>query len=151
MALIAACLLFLVGILSATLTGLMTDEFKAWIPWIIQRIIRRSIGRLPQTQRKRFEEEWRSHVNEIPGEVGKLVVAFGFLSASSKMSANAGYARIAAVRIVKRGLDVFLSGISLVLLAPALVFIALAIRASGTGPVLVVRERLVHRTDSYLY
>jgi lipopolysaccharide/colanic/teichoic acid biosynthesis glycosyltransferase len=67
------------------------------------------------------------------------------------MSANAGYARIAAVRIVKRGLDVFLSGISLVLLAPALVFIALAIRASGTGPVLVVRERLVHRTDSYLY
>jgi hypothetical protein len=41
---------------------------------------------LPESQRKRFTEEWQCHVDEIPGEVGKLIVAFGFLRASSKMS-----------------------------------------------------------------
>jgi hypothetical protein len=41
---------------------------------------------LPESQRRRFTEEWQSHVDEIPGEVGKLIVAFGFLRASSEIS-----------------------------------------------------------------
>ena len=84
MALIAAFVLFLVGALGTALSRLLTDEFKAWIPWIIQRVIRRAIRRLPPAQRERFEEEWQSHINEVPGEIGKLTVALGFLTAAAR-------------------------------------------------------------------
>jgi len=33
-----------------------------------------------------FEEEWHSHVNEVPGDIGKLTVALGFLTAARKMT-----------------------------------------------------------------
>jgi hypothetical protein len=64
----------------------LADEFKAWTPRLIKYFIQRAVRRLPESQRKRFTEEWQSHVDEIPGEVGKLIVAFGFLRASSEIS-----------------------------------------------------------------
>jgi hypothetical protein len=86
MALITAIFLFLLGILGTAVSRLMTDEIKAWIPWLIQRVIRSAIARLPRAQRERFEEEWQSHVNDVPGDFGKLRVALGFLTAARKMT-----------------------------------------------------------------
>ncbi len=86
MALITAVFLFLVGTLGTAFSRLLTDEFKAWIPWIIQRVIRRAIARLMPDQRERFAEEWQGHVNEVPGDIGKLRVALGLLAAARKMT-----------------------------------------------------------------
>ena len=86
MELITAIFLFLVGKLGTACSRLLANEFNAWIPWIIQRVIRRAIMRLPPTQRERFQEEWQSHVNEVPGEIGKLAVSLGFLTAARKMT-----------------------------------------------------------------
>jgi hypothetical protein len=86
MELITAIFLFLVGRLGTACSRLLADECHAWIPWIIQRVIRRAIMRLPSTQRERFQEEWQSHVNEVPGEIGKLAVSLGFLTAARKMT-----------------------------------------------------------------
>src|SRR5947209_13348830 len=86
MALIIAFFLFLAGSLGTAISRLLTDEFKAWIPWIIQRIICRAIARLMPDQRQRFAEEWQGHVNEVPGDIGKLRVALGLLAAARKMT-----------------------------------------------------------------
>ncbi len=86
MALIRAIFVFLGGTLVTTLSRVVTDEFKAWIPWIIQRVIRRAIVRLPPAQQARFAEEWQAHVNETPGDIGKLRVAIGFLTAARKIT-----------------------------------------------------------------
>jgi hypothetical protein len=76
----------LFGIFATAVSRQLADEFKAWTPRLIKYFIQRAVRQLPESQRERFTEEWQSHVDEIPGEVGKLVVAFGFLRASSNMS-----------------------------------------------------------------
>jgi len=69
------------------LAGLvLVDEMKAWTPRLVQWLIQRATRNLPDNQRERFDEEWRSHVNDTPGLVGKLVIASGFLRASRTMS-----------------------------------------------------------------
>src|SRR5258707_7526494 len=79
--------LAVLGVLGAAATKLIVDEVKAWIPWVIKHLIHCAVRLLPEERRERFSEEWQSHVEEIPGDLGKLVVAIGFLSASWKMSA----------------------------------------------------------------
>jgi hypothetical protein len=86
MELITAIFLFLVGRFGTACSRLLADECNAWIPWIIQLVIRRAITRLPPAQRERFQEEWQSHVNEVPGQIGKLAVSLGFLTAARKMT-----------------------------------------------------------------
>jgi len=49
---------------------------------------------LPENQRARYTEEWKSHVDQIPGEIGKLIDAFGFLAASWKMGNSADHAKL---------------------------------------------------------
>lgn len=44
--------------------------------------------------------------------------------------------------IIKRWLDVFVAGVSLLVLAPALLVIALLVKRSGPGPVFFVQERI---------
>lgn len=88
MALIAMTFLFVVGTLGTVFSRLLTDEFKAWIPGIIRVVIRRAVVQLPSAQQERFEEEWQSHVNEVPGDIGKLIVAVGFLMAACKMTSG---------------------------------------------------------------
>lgn len=63
----------LVGVLSRQLA----DEFKAWTPWLVQKLVLLAVGRMPKTQQERYAEEWSSFVNEIPGEVGKILAALG--------------------------------------------------------------------------
>jgi hypothetical protein len=84
MAPITAIFLFLAGILATASSGLLIDEVKTWIPWIVQRVIRSSINLLPPDQRDRFEEEWRSHIADLPGELGKLIATLGFPRAALK-------------------------------------------------------------------
>src|ERR1700751_4821393 len=86
MELILGVILGVLGIIAAAVSRQLTDEFKAWTPWITRRLIRRAARRLPDEQRDRFEEEWLSHLNEIPGEVGKVIAALGFVRASRRMS-----------------------------------------------------------------
>jgi hypothetical protein len=80
-ALIGLFFIAVLGIIGAAVSRQLTDEFKAWTPWLISYIIRRAVRQLPEDMRTRYEEEWRSHTDEIPGEVGKLIHALNCLSA----------------------------------------------------------------------
>jgi len=66
---------------------ILADEFGSWNPVLVNCLLKRAILKLPTDLRDRCEEEWRGHIAEIPGDLGKLIDAFGFVSAASKMSA----------------------------------------------------------------
>lgn len=80
-----------VGTFFAALTGAflsrqMCDELKAWSPRIVAALIDFAVRRLPPERRERFREEWNSHVHDVPGEIGKFIVASGFITAAMKIS-----------------------------------------------------------------
>ncbi len=82
MALITGLGLIAVSILTAALSRILAEEMSAWNPSIVRSLIKFAVGRLPEGRRERFQEEWQSHVNEVPGQIGKFLVALGFLFAA---------------------------------------------------------------------
>jgi hypothetical protein len=86
MAAIIVMAVFIGSVLAAALSSLCVDEFKAWLPWAINFFIERAVASLPEDSRERYAEEWRSHVSEIPGAVGKLIAAVSLLWAAHTMS-----------------------------------------------------------------
>jgi hypothetical protein len=74
------------SIIGAALSRFLADEFKEWVPWLVERLIDRAVRQLPTGYQQRFAEEWRSHVGDVPGQVGRLILAFGFLAAAWKVS-----------------------------------------------------------------
>jgi hypothetical protein len=76
-----------VAVLTAVAVGLVVDDFKEWLPRIVERLIDRAVARLPdQGCRERFSEEWRSHVADTPGHLCKVWVSVGFLRASRSIA-----------------------------------------------------------------
>jgi hypothetical protein len=86
MALITGFGLFIVSVLIAALSRTVAEEIGAWSPSVIRGLIKLAVGRLPEGQRERFDEEWQSHVSEVPGKIGKLLVAAGLLFAAYNMA-----------------------------------------------------------------
>jgi hypothetical protein len=43
------------------------DEVKAWIPWCASRFFDVSVRLLPPDERERYSEEWRRHIESLPG------------------------------------------------------------------------------------
>lgn len=77
---------FVGAVLAAVVITVLADECKAWLHWTAERLIRRAVRYLPENQRERYSEEWRSFLNDVPGEIGKFVSALGFIRAGLKMS-----------------------------------------------------------------
>jgi len=88
MALITGLGVIVVSILRVFLPRILAEEMAAWSPSVIRRLIKFAVGRLPEHLRERLNEEWQSHVNEVPGQVGKFLAAFGFLFAAYRVSLN---------------------------------------------------------------
>jgi hypothetical protein len=119
------------GIIAAAASRQLADEFKAWTPWIIERLVKHAVRTLPEAWRDRFEEEWLSHIRETPGEVGKIMAAFGFLFAARQMSSP--------IIFPKRCLDVVAALATLFVVAPLFLFIAAAIKFEDGGPIFATR------------
>jgi hypothetical protein len=88
MALITGLGLFVVSIFVAVLSKIAAEEFAAWSPSVIRSLIKFAVLRLPENKRERFEEEWQAHVNDVPGHIGKLLVAVGFFFAACDIALN---------------------------------------------------------------
>lgn len=65
------------------------SEFQDWTPRVTDRLIERALLRLPEDKRERYREEWSAHVSDTPGEIGKWLVALGYLRAARIMRASA--------------------------------------------------------------
>jgi hypothetical protein len=72
-------------VVTAVLVKLIGDEAKAWLPKIVERLVRRAIKKLPDVEQERFDEEWRADLDETPGDLGKLLIALGFQFAAWRM------------------------------------------------------------------
>jgi hypothetical protein len=86
MGLIEAILAIFFAIFCAALSIQVVDEFKAWNPWLIDVLVGQAIRRLPEDQRERYAEQWRGDIEEIPGQIGKLLFAVLLPAAAWKMS-----------------------------------------------------------------
>ena len=135
---------FLSQIVCGAVGRQLTREFTAWTPWIIERLIRRAVTKLPDPQRERFEEEWRSHIDEIPGDIGKLVAAIGFGSAARDISSilNSSRGHFFARRVSRRAVDICVSVVALIVLSPLMLTVGLLIRLDSGGPILFPLVRL---------
>lgn len=77
---------FIITVVVGIIAKLAADEAKAWCPWLVKRLITFAASRLPESQRVRCAEEWLSHANDIPGDIGKLLHAIGIVTAAYKMT-----------------------------------------------------------------
>jgi hypothetical protein len=73
------------AVVGAAVSRLIADDTKEWTPRITERLIDCAVTRLPSAQRGRFAEEWRSHVSDTPGCIGKLWVAAGCICAARQI------------------------------------------------------------------
>jgi hypothetical protein len=80
--------IWILGVVAAALSRLLAEECKAWVPCFTKWLIRLAIAGLPEDQRERYKEEWQSHIDEIPGDICKIVIAVGFVPASKMMSSE---------------------------------------------------------------
>jgi lipopolysaccharide/colanic/teichoic acid biosynthesis glycosyltransferase len=134
------------GILAAATSRQLADEFKAWTPWLIKRCIRRAVRQLPESLRERFTEEWQSHINEIPGEVGKLFEALGYLRASWNMSR--GLTGDMPYALTKRVFDIAFASSAIVVFLPLFAFVAVLMRLISDDPLIVVERRMGHKHET---
>jgi hypothetical protein len=131
-----ALVLASVGILAAVLNRLSGGALRTWIPWFTQRLLDLAIKRLPEDQGERFGEEWASHINEVPGDVGKIAFAWGCVSAAHEMASLLN--KPAFTRFADRCHDLFKRAMRPVNLAGS----AIALFVED----IVLRERGVMRT-----
>jgi len=65
---------------------ILAEEITAWASFVTRLITKFSVQRLPEKFRERLQEEWQSHINDIPGNVGKFLLASGFLIAAYRIA-----------------------------------------------------------------
>jgi hypothetical protein len=96
MAITISLILFVLGVFASALSRQLTDDFKEWTPWLLAWLVQQAVRRLPEEQQERYSQEWPGHLNEVPGQIGKFVVAAGFIWAAQKERSRASTAPNAA-------------------------------------------------------
>lgn len=120
---------------------LLGHEISAWFPKFAACLVRLAVNRLPERQRTRYLEEWQSHLEEIPGSIGKCVEALGFLLAAFQISGDWDRVRRSAAAAAIRFIDIVGSATALFILSPLLLFIAVMILIqTGRSPVLNLKD-----------
>jgi len=127
---------FLAALLLAAGSNILSDEFKAWRPRLVTKLISAATALLGDDDRARYHEEWSAFVEETPGDLGKLVCACGLMLAAFRMSDR----RFVAMG-AKRIMDISVSTLTLVLIAPVLIVVVALVALEG-GPVIVSVKRL---------
>lgn len=133
---------WIASIVAAALSRQLVDEFKAWAPRLTEWIIRWAARVLPSAQCERYEEEWLSHNNEIPGEIGKIAHAVGCLWAAPSMCELLSLTNMLSWLLRNRLLSMAGSAVALVLFAPLIAGVAIFIRFRSSGPILIKKKHV---------
>jgi hypothetical protein len=128
------------AIVIAVVARIISEDVKDWLSWIPRHLIRRAVSHLPEAERERLEEEWSSHVNDMPGVFAKIYVAYGYLSAAKSiskfvMSGSSPNFAETFQKATLRTLDSLGAAALLVFFMPLMVFVALCIKVESRGPV----------------
>jgi lipopolysaccharide/colanic/teichoic acid biosynthesis glycosyltransferase len=130
----------LVTVLVAIVGRFMADEVKAWVAWLHDKLRRAAVSMLPKKYRERYDEEWESGLEECPGEIFKLIYSIGLLVAAAgiRKAARDSF----GLPAIKRFFDIVFASSAIILLAPLIVAIAVAIRLETPGPVYQSSKRI---------
>jgi lipopolysaccharide/colanic/teichoic acid biosynthesis glycosyltransferase len=140
------------GLLAVALVGsifskLIADDVRCWLPILAQFLFRKAIQKLPAEEREIRQEEWQKDINDLPGDLGKFLLALQFNAAAMRMARDALSAelQIEPIRfwdIFKRSFDLAFSGVFLILYGPILLTVGLAIKVDDGGPVFFRQARV---------
>jgi len=122
-------------LIGAAFSKLLADEFKAWQPSLLSSILAVAVRALPPSRRNRCEEEWKSHLDTLPGDLSKLIVACGFIFAAWRIAAE-------PFAVSKRAVDITLAFCGIVLLAPLLIVAFVTTVATSPGPAMFRYRRM---------
>jgi hypothetical protein len=122
-----------VSLIGAAFSKLLADEFKAWAPTIVSSILAIAVKVLPLSQRDRAAEEWTSHVNELPGDLSRVVFAVGCIIAALKVG---GW----PFRMGRRTLDVVIAVSAILFLLPGLGVLFVITKMTWPGQPALVKE-----------
>lgn len=131
-----------VAAIIAILYSIVGDEMRACLPYLARRLIRTAAGRLPPEDRTSYEQDWLA---EVAAREDRPLWA---LAAALDIRLRIRGIRESVLGVSLRGrrsaraMDVIVSTLMLVLLAPLLVFVAIAIRIDSEGPVFARFERI---------
>jgi lipopolysaccharide/colanic/teichoic acid biosynthesis glycosyltransferase len=138
--------LLVASLLIAIVGPLLAAEIKAWSCWLRQKLRRMAVAKLPKKCRDRYDEEWESGIEEIPGQLFKLIYAIGLLRAAAEIrnAATKGAVRheTTLASLLKRTLDIAFSSLVLLVVSPLLLAIAILIKLDSPGSVFYSSERV---------
>ena len=122
------------------LVPLLQAEAYGWCFWLAERVVRRAARVLPGQVRGRYQAEWLADLDTLEGRN-----LFALLWAIKTLMYAPGVRQAVGGRplrhlAAKRGLDVLVAGLVLLLPAPLLLAIALAVKLTSRGPVVLRRS-----------
>jgi len=129
-------------VVGAVAKSLLTEEARAWLPYLSQRFIRSAARHLPDEDRDRYEEEWLAEVaawSDRP--LSALARAAHIRWNAREMRASLDDVRQGGLHI-KRAMDVLVAWAALGAFAPMFAAIALLIKLESRGPVFVGSPRV---------
>lgn len=164
-------LTFALALLVAVLAGIFRAEYDACMPWIAERLRRRALKAFKGTLRERLDEEWLSHLMDVPSPMLKVWHGIGFNVAAGKVwiysrrvklvMALLGYTSRISVNVGKRiaiagawlervGGGGLPKGVLRVVFGrPALILLGVSLRAEFTRISLIeddhTRDRVMHK------
>ena len=121
-------------------------ELLGWADRLAQRMISRAARGFPECSRSRYENEWLAELEAFPGlGISKMIFAFrvwiGARETRLALNADSPSSRRSDL-VAKRALDVILSAIALVLVAPLWLAIAVGIKLESPGTVMFRQTRI---------
>jgi lipopolysaccharide/colanic/teichoic acid biosynthesis glycosyltransferase len=122
-------------LITAVIVPMLVSEFTDWLPWLAARLVRAAARTLPPDARERYAEEWLAELDAVPGKLSKLALAVRIFARAPATAAAVGGLPPARGRIAKAALDKITAVIALIVLAPLLAVIALAVKITDRGPV----------------
>lgn len=125
------------ALLTPAASNLLSEEFVAWQPWIVRKLIALAASWMPAEDRARWTEEWSGFCAEVPGNIGKVIAALGFVNTAARVNQ-----RDLSYWFTKRLWDMAVAFVAVLILAPLFTIIATLIRLSGPGPIFIRRPRI---------
>lgn len=146
MGLIWAAIIFVLGLVGTIIIAvagrLLSDDVKEWLPWVTRHLVERAVSRLPENEREKRREEWKSDVNEWPGNLAKLYRAWGYLSAAKAIHSIAVSDATPQADCMRTTLDFGVAAFLLLIMSPLVCALAVCIILESPGPVLSRQKRL---------
>jgi lipopolysaccharide/colanic/teichoic acid biosynthesis glycosyltransferase len=125
----------LCAVVAAIFYSLAADEVRAWLPYLARCLVRSAARQLPPSAQARYERDWLAELaawEDRPLSALAKAAHIRWAAKGIRVSLTEDAIRADAL---KRMVDLSGSALLLLLLAPVMVAVALAIRLESRGPV----------------